>query len=192
MFRQSEPLIMRNTFPQMERGEYDGTTTAKYTKEIISLNNLKTLVNLLITLLSLLFQAFIFYSLISSNTSSVSKACGDSLWNFILSRFILAFVELMFLAVANAALHIEEEPYYYNVRLAVFFIILHIVYICLEATFVHSAMANSSCVSALSNSSFSSTPLLGILGYIYLVLDSLVVFLSISASCYMISENAQR
>ena len=138
-------------------------------------------------MLVILFQVFVLYALVAANTLAVSTACGSSFWNFMFSRFLLVFIELIIMGVGRAVWHkkVEDDPIYHSMKQVCFLLVLRIIYISLGAVYVKDAMDNGGCTSALSHASFTNTPLLGILGYFYLVLDSLSAMLSLCACCSM-------
>ena len=138
--------------------------------------------------LVIFFQVLVLYALVTSNVNGVSIACGSLLWNFMFSRFVLVFVELIILGVTSAVLHNEacNDPIYYNMKQVAFLVISHAIYIVFEGISIQQSMDSTQCVAALSNVSFTNTPLLGILCYIYLTLDILAVLLSTCACVLMI------
>lgn len=143
--------------------------------------------SLLVCMLVILFQVFVLYALVAANTLAVSTACGSSFWNFMFSRFLLVFIELIIMGVGRAVWHkeVEDDPIYHSMKQVCFLLVLRIIYISLGAVYVKDAMDNGRCTTALSHASFTNTPLLGILGYFYLVLDSLSAMLSLCACCSM-------
>ena len=146
-------------------------------------------------LLGLAFQCLVIYSLVTSNTSEVSQKCGDSLWKFMLSRLILFFLEGFFFALVGALqVCMLSLCACWNEGVKTFLMIIFplVCLIALHGTLVgvgfsvaQNAMADSLCTGALSSVSFTNSPLLALLGYVYVGLDSLVLFLITCGGLYL-------
>ena len=66
--------------------------------------------------------------------------------------------------------------------------IYHVVFIGVGAKIITDAMQNSVCASTLSEASFTHTPLLAELGYAFLSLDCLWLFLTLCGCCMICNE----
>ncbi len=192
--------MSKNTYPQLElqsKTQMPICTGADPIK-LVKFSWKNKLGNFTIGFLYTCFHALVLFGLISSNTTEVRKECGDFLWIYILSRFVLAFLECIFLAVVTYPFFQKkcdferESIIYTRINHAVFLIILHIIYICIGAVVVYqNAMEVGPCEAALSSASLIiNAPLLGIIGYVYLFMDSLVVMLAACACCHMLISNA--
>ena len=146
-------------------------------------------------LLGLFFECLVIYSLVTSNTSDVSQKCGDSLWKFMLARLILFFFEgflFMFVGALNMCMVTFCECWSNDVRMCVMMVFPLVCLLALHGTFVgvgftvaQTAMSDSLCTSALSSVSFTNSPLLALLGYVYVALDSLVLFVITCGCLYL-------
>jgi hypothetical protein len=179
-------ISRKNTYPQLEsQSEASDYNVSPNSSKLVKFYWKRQIGNLTIGFLSLLFHVFVFYALLSENTSNVSKECGDALWNWILSRFILAVLESIFIAGIAAPFFHRQYPANDEEELQCTYkwqdlclIFLHCIYIIVGSIVDYNAMEGISCRSVLSSASFLDIPLLGIIGYIYLFLDFLVVILS--------------
>ena len=157
-----------------------------------SQNNLSQICEMMcavvLSILAVVFQVLVLYALVASNVNAVSMPCGSLLWNFMFSRFVLVFVELIIFGVSNAVLQYEAiyDPIYHNMKQVAFVVISHTIYIALEVISARGAMDSTQCVAALSNVSFTNSPLLVIACYVYLAIDILAVLLATCACFLMI------
>ena len=171
----------KNTYPQLET--HSGCS--------VSAGRVRTkghhwLGNWSVAFLSILLHIFSFYALITENTSNVSKECGYALWIWILARFIIAVLESLFIAALSYGQKEGDEVDFrhnHRIKQGLCLVFLHIVYFGVECIVVFNAMEKTSCTTALSSASFLNAPLLGVIGYIYLFLDSLVIIFSVCAYC---------
>ena len=195
-----------NRFPESELGmgrdyEYGPVSAAVVAAAAAAANNNSgssssgTVEKVFSMLLGLAFECLVIYSLITSNTSEVSGKCGDSLWKFMLSRLILFFFEgffFMFVGALNMCVISFCACWNESVKMFLMFVFPLVCLIALHGTFVgvgftitQAAMADSLCTSALSSVSFTNSPLLAFLGYVYVGLDSLMLFLITCGGLYL-------
>jgi hypothetical protein len=147
------------------------------------------------TLLFLSFQGFVIYALVVSGGRDVSDKCGSSLWEFMLARLILYFFEgLVFGAVGAiqacilGACRCFSENVLFCLALVfplVCFVAMHATLVGLGFTISQRAIDDSQCAATLSSVSFTSTPLLALLGYAYVGIDSVLLFLFTCGGLYM-------
>jgi hypothetical protein len=136
------------------------------------------------SLLWLSFEIFLIYALVASNTHAVSVACGSSLWNLAFFELLLSWAEG---AVCNMILKpamlyhvmrvesISDLSFSFVTSSTLALICIHATMLALGASIVVPAMENTACTAALSAASFTSTPLLGILGFFFIVFDSIAL-----------------
>jgi hypothetical protein len=148
----------------------------------------KIVEQLISTLLVITFEAFVIYALATGNGTEISEKCGDSLWKFVLSRLILSFIEGIIIIcmgsiqmlILFSSLRPETSAsleFYCLIIGAIFMLGLHAVLIGVGFTITNKSMEDAACNAALSSASFSNTPLLGIVGYVFVVIDCLILFL---------------
>jgi hypothetical protein len=183
---EKDVLIMsrKYTYPQLEfQSKVSGCNVSAGHSKLVKSGWKRNLGNFTMGFLSLIFYVVVFYTLITENTSIVSTECGDVLWNWVLSRFIFAILETIFLAIPiSLCKDFMLGPKKHILGL----VFLHTINVCVGTFVVYNAMENNSCRSALSSSSFLETPILGVIGYVYIFLDSLVVIISSFAYCRII------
>ena len=152
--------------------------------------------NNVLSLGNLAFFVFVVYALSVSNTTAVQTACGSSkLWTYVLAHlvagtagviiiilFLCGWLSLMFSVVKEGG----GASQITGISGIVFFIYV-LAYTCtflgLGVPIVTSAMNSDECVKALSNASFTNTPLLGILAWIYIAVDALILLVLIGFLC---------
>ena len=127
----------------------------------------------LITLFA--FHMFAVYA-VNSTTLRVTKICGDGILLFVIFDIIWSMLENIFLIFTGNINRLSI----YDV---LFLTSVHVILLIFGASIVAPAMGNASCTAALSSVSFTSTPMLGIIGYIFIGLDATLVA---SGICYFI------
>ena len=144
-------------------------------------NDSRCNVKIFTPLMNLVFVGFLLYAVIQSNTDDVKTQCG-SLWNWMLARLIIGFSESLIIAgLATAAVTLESPGI--GICMGIYIMIGRIIYITCGAVFVSEAMiGNAACYEALTLPSLG--PLLGILGWVYMGLDSFVLLIvALFAGC---------
>ena len=146
-----------------------------------------TLVNMLSGLPFIAFFVIVCYALSVSNTTEVHDACGTQLWKLILSHLVvpigLSLVVVLFTVAVLICFYGLSEvgernlPIVFGVVSTLVLVMYCSLFLGLGYPIVRDAMYSDGCVKALSNVSFTNTPLLGILGCIYLVFDVIVLSL---------------
>jgi len=138
------------------------------------------------TLCALAFIVFVIYALATGNKEEVHKACGDSLWIFILSRLILTFCEGFLICIMGmiqiCVLSLSSSDpgnmaFCFVWVGGLMLISLHAVLVAEGSIITSNAMNDVLCNAALTSVSFTQSPLLGILGYIYVALDSIFLLI---------------
>ena len=127
----------------------------------------------LIGLADLTFLVFVTYSLIVSNNETVFTFCGNALWNYMLVRLIVScFVLLIWglLAfISGGPLKEESVGVFSGFILLVF--AYHLSLIVFGSNVITDVMQSTNCTSTLSEISFTHSPLLAQLGFVYLCID---------------------
>ena len=156
---------------------------------------------IIVSLLLMTLQFFVIYSLVISNTDNIRDKCGDSLWKFVLSRLIIGSLEfLIFVALSVVQMSIlkyyfksnndtsSESAAEFSMCFSAFALIIfmgiHVTLLALGVIIVKPAMESTACTTALSSVSFTDTPLMAILTYVYIVGDALILF-SVLCGCCM-------
>ncbi len=141
-------------------------------------------------IINLGFIILVIHALVVSNTSSVMTACGHSIWNYIVVRLCLSFIETAVLVISNFSpiviirmatikgFHIHSLQFY-----SCTLCIIHIIFIGLGAFYTSDAMKYEYCNSNMTSVSFTQGPLLGIVGYAYVSLDTIIIVASIFVLC---------
>lgn len=129
-------------------------------------------------LINLAFLGFVVYALVVSNTASVFDACGHSLWNFICTRFCFSITETILLFCFGILLMLALKPNSPIKGVAFYMwivLIFHIILTGLGAFYTSEAMNHEDCRSNMTSVSATQSPLLGIMGYVYLSFDSIAI-----------------
>ena len=142
--------------------------------------------NLILALADITLLAFVMYSLVVTNNDTVFVACGHALWDYMISRLILGNLFLIvwgfLFCVGFVMLNGNDGAIF-----ACFIFLLfayHVSLLGIGAKITSDAMQITNCTSSLSDVSFTHSPLLAQLGYVYLALDCLWVFLIIVLVCF--------
>lgn len=135
----------------------------------------------------LVFFVFVCYALSASNTTEVHEACGEQLWKMIFAHLLVPIglslvIILITVSVTICAFGFSEMgesnlPIISGVISGLVMLMYCSLFLGLGYPIVRDAMYSEKCVKALSHASFTNTPLLGILGCVYLVFD--VILLSL-------------
>jgi hypothetical protein len=150
-----------------------------------------TLVRSLSGLPFLVFFGLVCYALSVSNTAEVNEACGARLWKLILAHLVVPIGLSLVIVVGTVVVVIcafgfsdtgeSNLPIVMGVVTALVMLAYCSLFLGLGYPIVREAMYSEACVKALSHVSFTHTPLLGILGCIYLVFDVIVLSLLVLA-----------
>jgi hypothetical protein len=150
----------------------------------------------------LAFFSFVCYALSVSNTTAVQDACGAQLWQFTLAHLVVPMGLALVIIIGTVGIMAcclgfsDQDEAFMPIVFGIVGSIVMMAYSSLFLGFgvpiVQSAMNSPGCVAALSDVSFTRTPLLGILGCIYLAFDGLVLLsmlLIILFGCCMVSSS---
>lgn len=136
------------------------------------------------TLPSLVFIGFMIYAISVSNTDATTKACGGELWEYMFVRLILMCVQFFVIGCVVGCFSICLNS---QSAAAVLGVIMFLAYFStllgIGVPIVTGALASSPCVSALSATSFTNTPILAILGAVLIGSDALALFLFFCGIC---------
>ena len=138
--------------------------------------------SVIMAILIIIFLILVVCELVATNNEKVRDACGESLWNFMLSRLILTFCEFG-LVVMMGLIHESAAGDPGNMQIWLFRvgglmqIVLHAVLIAVGFVISTKAMGDIACNHALSAASFTKDPLLGVLGFVYVGLDSILLLI---------------
>jgi len=165
------PLTRMNLFsgaspqPNMEHDE-DGE--AAY----LCVPTWKTLVFFVVFLIVVFFSALVIYALIAYNTDAVKSLCPE-LFGFMLSRTVLA--GCVFVGIFTYNLFCSQDLITHGTKLIL--LILFLLYFLVLTVYggvvvSRSMISNSACTDIIYDSTFQA-PLLGDLGWVYVVCDGL-------------------
>lgn len=133
----------------------------------------------------LAFLVFLIYAVAVSNTSEVTEACGSSLWMYMLVRLIFLFVGFcLMVCVGGIIWQCMHSPGATVILLSVIGITYYAVMLGVGAPIVTNALGSSSCVSALSKTCFTNSPMLAIIGCIFIGFDGLGLLFVIGAAVF--------
>ena len=157
------------------------------------------------SLLLLCFHVIAIYALVTTATDPVFSACGPSLWIFLLVHLLLPILILFFILILGCVYYVlsaslcfeimEENDHTPSPMLFWFPLLLilciFIVMCALGILYTQKAMNSHECQQALILASrFLDSPLLGIVGWIYVALDSCgLVFTMVLLLAFMYIQN---
>ena len=141
-------------------------------------------------LFSLVFVGFFIYAVAVSNTAGVMDACGHALWNYMLARLILYFVGGLGLVCVSSMLFLCLQSAGAIIITGLLFVVYIAVMLGVGIRIVTEALALPACVTALSEVSFTGTPLLAILGCVISGLDGLCLLGVLCAGVFFCSAVA--
>ncbi len=142
----------------------------------------------------LAFLGFLIYAVAVSHTDAVTTACGPSLWTYMLVRLVLSFFS--FCAVVCIASVISmcfgSDGGVMPIIVMVLYTIFCATMLGVGTPIVSDAMNSPTCVSALSASCFTNSPMLAILGCIFIGIDALLLLVIVSLSfCFFCVFNRE-
>ena len=156
-------------------------------------SNIGSTGNWIYTLINLTFLGLVIYSLDSCNIDAVFAVCGRDLWNYMVTRLTLGSLGFLVLTCIVCTIGIEiffnfgngtGNPNAGMLYCGIFLVLVyHLTFIGIGAQVTTDTMKNRNCTSALSDASFTHSPLLAQLGYVFLAFDCLWVFLMIVVAC---------
>jgi hypothetical protein len=125
------------------------------------------------------------YALSVSNTAEVQAACGKQLWQFVLAHLVMPiglFIIIIFgtVGVMGCCIGFSDQdeaflPIVFAFIGAVMLLSYSSLFLGFGVPIVNAAMNAEGCTAALSGVSFTNSPLLIIMCWIYLALDGLVL-----------------
>lgn len=108
---------------------------------------------------------------------------GENFFKWMIARLCLIIAEnLIIMLLSSVALCIL--PPSFPVLILVLKCVSATIYLALGVIFTNEVMLNQACVDAMSNSSFTHSPLLMIMGWVYVGVDALLVLMYIVGSCF--------
>jgi hypothetical protein len=116
--------------------------------------------------MTLMFLGLLIYALAVSNTDTVTEVCGNALVNLMIARLCLTLLEMTLVYCFGSNDGAKSIA-------GCFVIIFHIVFLGMGAFYVSEAMNSMTCNAAMAAVSITESPLLGILGYVYVGIDAL-------------------
>jgi hypothetical protein len=132
----------------------------------------------------LVFIGFLIYAISVSHIDAVTNACGAKLWEYMLARLILSFVGIFVICCTIACM---SFCFHSSIAAGVITLVVLLTYystmLGIGVPVVMGALASSQCVAALSATSFTNTPILAILGAVFIGLDALMLFFVVCGVC---------
>ena len=128
------------------------------------------------------FHVVAIWALVQANTGPVFEACGYSLWVFVLVHLLLPLlmvlvaccvVACLYLLLSSMRLDPRQGHSAYIFTLVVLVVLYYAVLSALGGVFTWGAMQAAGCQGALAAVGWGGVPLLGVVGWIYVALDSL-------------------
>ena len=133
----------------------------------------------------LVFLGFLIYAVSVSHTDDVTNACGSSLWVYMLVRLLLSFVGLFLMVCLGAIVSLcFDSPLALPITVSILLTVYSATMLGVGAPIITQSLNTASCVTALSNSCFTNSPMLAILGCIYIGFDALTLLGVISFACF--------
>ena len=136
----------------------------------------------LVSLVTFTLVGFVIYALHTTDNGTVFEACGNSLWNYMLARLIMMSISSIVLACIVLALEVSEDTHGLTMCLLFLVFAYCVTIIGIGASITNEAMKNTNCTSTLSDASFTHSPLLAELGYVFVSIDSTMLFFLLVAS----------
>lgn len=142
-----------------------------------------SIMSLLLFVITLVFLGFLTYAIFKYNTDLVRDACPNLL-TFINIRTVIGLIFLASLFTYTFCVHHGDPNHLdsvtYNSTLILGFFVIYFLAFCIAGILIvpKNMIGNSECHDALQDSVFK-VPLLGILGWIYLVCDGLLTLFMI-------------
>jgi hypothetical protein len=124
---------------------------------------------------ALTFSAFTIYALCTQSASSITEKCGDSLWKYVLSSLVLCIFFVYFYFTIEYTRRRPLIGWIFWTAVLIYNLSMVII----GAKITNDAMTNADCTTALANSSFTNTPLLGITGLFFIFLNATWIIKSI-------------
>jgi hypothetical protein len=131
--------------------------------------------------------AFAIYALVVSNTGEINAKCGDSLWKFVISSLFINFFQVFtvcigmsiaFCMAASLGSSSSSSAGWFVPALVLFIVACALgALVGVGFTITTAAFDKPLCQTALSAASFTGTPLLAIIGTVYVVIDCILLAL---------------
>jgi len=129
--------------------------------------------------------AFAIYALIVSNTGEINAKCGDSLWKFVISSLFINFFQVFTVCIGMsiafcmaASLGSSSSAGWFAPAVGLFLVACALgALVGVGFTITTAAFDKPLCQTALSAASFTGTPLLAIIGTVYVVIDCILLAL---------------
>lgn len=133
----------------------------------------------------LVFLGFLIYAVSVSHTDSVTEACGAKLWTYMLVRLILMFFSFFIVfCVASSIGVCLDSPGVAGIAAIILLIVHSCTMLGVGSPIVTNALASAPCVSALSASCFTNSPMLAIIGCILIGFDALQLLVVITVAFF--------
>jgi hypothetical protein len=157
-----------------------------------------SILSLLLFFISIVFLCFLIYAIFKYNTDLVRDACPDLL-TFINIRTVIGLIFLSSLITYTSCVHHGDPEHLdrvtYNTTLIIGFFIVYFLAFCIAGILIvpKNMIGNAKCQDALQDSVFKA-PLLGILGWIFLVCDGLfsIYMIYVLSSTFCFSSDAHQ
>lgn len=136
-------------------------------------------------IVNLVFLGFTIYAIAVSNKETVFDACGKNLWGFMIARVVIGGSFLVIIgtaAIPFLLLMAFKDTIQASTTLPclLFLAVMYqVTVLALGVKFSSDAMGNSACTTALSDVSFTNSPLLAQLTYVFVAFDSIWILLSL-------------
>lgn len=127
---------------------------------------------------------------ISSVDDNFRSKCGDdgkNLFNWMIFRLVIIIVEPLILLALGHIVMIFMDITYGPIFGFVFKFILSLLLFILGTIFTSKVMYSEDCVNAMTNASFTKSPLLGIMGWVFVSIDALIIATFVFGMCSFIS-----
>lgn len=149
-----------------------------------------TVNNILAYLINIVFIGFCIYALVQVNKEDeyhFKSKCGsegERFYQWMIARVALSFTEIFLIALLSTFMStMFQNPVVGLISMLSFQVVAHIVYLSISVVFTQQVMNNAECKKAMSAASFTNDPLLGILGWVFVAIDSFIIFLILVFGC---------
>jgi hypothetical protein len=141
----------------------------------------------------LVFLGFLIYAVSVSHTDAVTDACGANLWTYMLVRLILSCIGFfVFACLAGCIGMCVHSPGVAGITGIVLLIAHSCTLLGVGAPIVTGALGSAPCVAALSASCFTNSPMLAIIGCIFIGFDALQLLVVIAAAFFLACSRLHR
>jgi len=146
----------------------------------------------MISIAGIFFAGLIVYALVEigqENKYHFMQKCGSDLFYWVIIRFVIGIVELpllYFFFYTWASTHVNATEVCVDI---IMICLLHALFLALGVFFTYPTMENEVCKHIMIEASFTKSPLLGILGWVYMCFDAgILTSLIITAMYYYLTH----